>query len=45
MFGMITACLDADRTVQFAGTAYDEDGKFSGDIFPVMFEFSTEVSE
>lgn len=44
MFGMITACLDTDRTVQFAGSAYDEDGNFKGDIFPILFEFTTEVN-
>ncbi|MFQ5577273.1 MAG: hypothetical protein ACE5G8_09840, partial [Anaerolineae bacterium] len=37
--GMILACLNGDRDVEFVGTRYDERGEPAGDPFPIIFSF------
>lgn len=41
--GMILACLDGNRDIQFQGVHYDETGSIASDIFPILFDFETEV--
>ena len=41
--GMVLACLDGNRDIQFIGTHYDEQARPSGAPFPVLFAFDTEV--
>lgn len=43
--GMILACLDRNRDIQFVGTHYDAQGRPVGDLFPVLFAFEPEVAE
>lgn len=40
--GMILACLDRGRDIQFQGTHYDENGK-QQDLFPLLFDFGVEI--
>jgi len=37
--GMILACLDGRRDVQFVGTDYDEAGNPTGGLFPIVYRF------
>jgi len=43
--GLILACLDRNRDIQFVGTHYDEAGRPVGDLFPVLFAFAPEMGE
>jgi hypothetical protein len=43
ILGMILACLDGSRDIQFIGTHYDEQARPTGTPFPVLFAFDTEV--
>jgi len=43
--GTILACLDERRTIQFAGTHYDEQGQAVGELFPIIFDFAPEIEE
>jgi hypothetical protein len=37
--GMILACLDRDQDIEFVGTHYDAQGRPTGDLFPIIFNF------
>lgn len=37
--GLILACLDTSRDIQFIGTHYDEQAKPTGELLPMIFEF------
>jgi len=37
--GMILACLDRERDVEFIGTRYGPDGMPTGGLFPIIFSF------
>ena len=37
--GMILACLDRDRDIEFVGTRYNEKGRPTGRLFPIIFSF------
>jgi hypothetical protein len=37
--GMILACLDEERDIEFIGTHYDERGKPDGSLIPIIFNF------
>jgi hypothetical protein len=39
--GMILACLDKDRDIEFVGTQYDQKGKPASDLVPITFSFET----
>lgn len=41
--GMILACMDRDRDIQFVGTHYDEAARPVGELFPIVFAFAPEV--
>lgn len=41
--GMILACLDPDRTIQFVGTSYNAEGRPEGELFPILFTFEVGV--
>jgi hypothetical protein len=41
--GMFLACLDRNRDIQFVGTHYDDQGRPTGDLFPVLFAFEPEM--
>ncbi|MCA9968044.1 MAG: hypothetical protein KC423_27550, partial [Anaerolineales bacterium] len=43
--GMTLACLDKERIIQFVGTAYDENGRPTGDLFPILFTFEVELDQ
>lgn len=43
--GMILACLDKERIIQFVGTAYDASGQPTGDLFPILFTFEVELDQ
>lgn len=43
--GLIAACLDRDRDIQFAGTRYDAEAQPIGPLFPVLFSLQAEVNE
>lgn len=40
--GMILSCLDGARDVQFIGTHYDDDGKPTGELLPMLFRFEAQ---
>ena len=37
--GMILACLDEERDIEFIGTHYNESGKPDGSLIPIIFSF------
>ena len=37
--GMILACLDEERDIEFIGTHYNETGKPDGSLIPIIFSF------
>lgn len=41
--GLFAACIDGKRSVQFAGTRYDAAGKPTGEIFPIVYDFSPRI--
>lgn len=41
--GMILACLNGDRHVQFVGTHYDEKGIPTRDLYPIIFGYETRL--
>ena len=41
--GIILACLDGHRKVQFMGTHYGPDGRPVGDLFALLIDYSPEV--
>ncbi len=43
--GMILACLDGSRDIQFIGTHYDEAGKPTGGLFPILFDFEPKIED
>jgi len=43
--GMVLACLDEERDVEFVGTRYDENGKPDGSLVPIIFSFKPNVRE
>lgn len=43
--GMILACLDKQRRVQFVGVRYDENAKPVGDLLPILFDYTAEIIE
>ena len=43
--GMILACLDKQRTLQYVGSKYAADGKRMGDPIPMLFDFEPEFIE
>ena len=43
--GMILACLNKGRDIQFAGTRYDANARPTGDIFPILFNFEAELDQ
>ncbi len=44
-FGMILACLGRDQDIEFVGTRYDENGRPTGDLFPIIFGFEPIVRQ
>jgi len=40
--GMILSCLDGVRDVQFMGSHYDENGRPTGDLLPMLFKFEAQ---
>lgn len=42
--GMIMACLDRRRMVQFVGTRYDEFSQPTGDLLPILFTYEAEIA-
>lgn len=44
-FGMILACLDKQRRVQFVGVRYDENAEPVGDLVPILFDYTAEIIE
>ena len=43
--GLILACLDSSRDIQFAGTHYNDKAEPVGDLFPILFDFEPELTE
>ncbi|MCA9997001.1 MAG: hypothetical protein KDE56_14685 [Anaerolineales bacterium] len=43
--GMILACLNKGRDIQFAGTRYDANARPTGEIFPILFNFEAELEQ
>lgn len=43
--GMILACLDRRRTLQYVGSHYDSAGNRQGDSFPILFTFAVKDIE
>ena len=43
--GMILACLNKGRDIQFAGTRYDANAQPTGEIFPILYNFEAELSQ
>jgi hypothetical protein len=43
--GMVMACLDKQRMVQFMGTHYDEHARPTGGLIPILFEYRAEIAE
>ncbi len=43
--GMILACLDKERIIQFVGTAYDANAQPTGDLFPILFTFEVDLDQ
>lgn len=39
VLGMVLACLDKDRDIEFIGTNYDDNGRPSGPLLPIIFGF------
>ncbi len=39
MLGMVFACLDKDRDIEFIGSHYDAGGRLTGKPFPIIFGF------
>jgi hypothetical protein len=37
--GATLACLDAEHTIEFVGTAYDNSGNPAGPLYPIIFNF------
>lgn len=37
--GMVLACLDRERDVEFVGTHYDDRGQSDGSLLPIIFSF------
>lgn len=37
--GATLACLDAEHTIEFVGTAYDDRGNPAGPLYPIIFNF------
>ena len=43
--GMILACLDEERDIEFVGTKYDERGKPDGSLKPTIFSFHPQMRQ
>jgi hypothetical protein len=43
--GIILACLDGHRKIQFIGTHYDQNAGFSGPLYPMIFEYEPILRE
>jgi hypothetical protein len=43
--GMILACLDEERDIEFVGTKYDENGKPDGSLKPTIFSFHPQMRQ
>ena len=43
--GIILACLDGHRKIQFIGTHYDQNARFSGPLYPMVFDYEPILSE
>lgn len=43
--GAILACLNRDEDIQVIGTAYDDDGKYKGEPFPMIIEYKPSLLE
>lgn len=41
--GMILACLDGSRDIQFQGTHYNEQGDPADGLFPILFDFEAQL--
>lgn len=41
--GMILACVDRNRDIQFVGTHYDDRAQPVGDSYPILFAFEAEL--
>lgn len=41
--GMVLACLDKERDIEFVGTRYDHDAKPTGGLTPIVFSFEPEM--
>lgn len=44
VLGMVLACLDEERDVQFMGTDYDADGSQVGDLVPILYSFAPQLT-
>jgi hypothetical protein len=42
--GIILACLDGRRKIEFIGTHYDKNGRFSGALYPMFFDYEPILS-
>ena len=43
--GMILACLDEERDIEFVGTKYDENGRPDGSLKPTIFSFNPQIRQ
>lgn len=43
--GLILACLDGNRRVEFVGTHYDGQGRPTGELYPIIYSFEPRVVE
>ncbi len=43
--GMVLACLDRDQDVEVVGTRYDDRGRPTGDLFPLIFRFEPDLKD
>lgn len=44
-FGIILACLDKQRDIQYMGTRYGDNAKPEGPLFPVLYDFNVDLLE
>lgn len=41
--GMVLACLDKERDIEFMGTRYDENGNVTQELTPIIFSFEPQL--
>lgn len=43
MMGIVLACLDGNRKLQFMGVHYGNDAKPTGELFPILFDYEIKI--